>query len=74
MGDVIPLGNVTRLDLPPDRVLEAAKGTLKGVVIMGIDNDGSHYFASSIADGADVLWLAEQLKLRLLDVPEFLDG
>ena len=74
MGDVIPLGNVTRIDLPADRVLSAATGKLKRVVIMGWDLDGGEYFASSIADGADVLWLSERLKMRLMDVPEFVDG
>lgn len=68
--NVIPLGNVTRLNLPPDRVLQNAMGQFDedGVVIMGYDKDGDFYFASSIADGGTVLWLIEQCKLRLLEV------
>jgi len=67
--NVIPLGNVTRLDLPTDRVLEEAKGHCSdGVVVMGFDDDGSLYFASSIADGGDVLWLAEKMKKELLEI------
>lgn len=67
-SNVIPLGNVTRLDLPTNRVLEAAKDTCsEGVVVMGWDDDGSMYFASSIADGGDVLWLLEKLKMMLLE-------
>lgn len=69
IDNVIPLGNVTRLDLPSDRVLEEAKRQIKGgVVIMGYDNDGGFYFASSIADGGEVLWLAEMMKKQLLEI------
>lgn len=68
MGNVIPLGGVTRLDLPVDRVLEGAKGKLDGIVILGWDKEGYRYFASSYADGGEVLWLLEQCKLELLKV------
>lgn len=67
MGKVIPLGGVTRLDLPPDRILEGAKGQLEGVVVMGWDKDGGQYFASSLADGGDVLWLLESCKKALMN-------
>ena len=67
MAKVIPLNNVTRLDLPVDRVLEAAKDFLDDVVILGYDKDGMEYFASNMADGGSVLWLLERLKLTLLD-------
>ena len=67
--NVIPLGNITRLDLPTDRVLEAAKGDCSdGVVIIGFDNEGELYFASSIADGGSVIWLLEKAKKALLEV------
>ena len=69
MGDVIELGCITRLDLPPDKVLEKAIGQLDSVVIMGYDKEGEQVFASSIADGGQVLWLLEQCKLELLKVP-----
>ena len=69
MGKVIPLGMVTRLDLPVERVLDGAKESCPdGVVILGYDADGEPYFASSIADGGEVLWLLEKLKLKLLNV------
>jgi hypothetical protein len=71
MGKVISLGNVTRLDLDPDQILDRAKGSLPGgVVIMGWDEDEEVYFASSIADGAEVLWLMEMCKKRLLEVDD----
>ncbi len=69
MGDVVMLGNVTRLDLPPERILDAARDAgLETVVICGYDKDGKEYFASSVADGGTALWLLERLKLKLLGV------
>ena len=65
---VIPLGCITKLDLPVDRVLESAKGKLEGVVLLGYDNDGNSYFASTYADGGDVLWLLECAKKQLLEI------
>lgn len=65
--NVVTLNAATRLDVPPDRVLDAAKDArLTGAVVLGWDADGQEYFASSIADGSDVLWLIERLKLKLL--------
>jgi len=67
LGIVIPLNNVTRLDLPPDRILDAARAKLESVVILGYTAAGDEYFASSLADGGDVLWLLERCKQALLD-------
>lgn len=61
---------ITRLDLPPDRILEGAIGKLDSVVLLGYDKDGEEYFASSIADGSDVVWLIERAKLELLTITE----
>lgn len=70
-NNVIPLGNITRLDLPTDQVLDAAKGSCSdGVVILGWDDDGNFYFSSSIADGGTVIWLMEMAKKKLLEVGE----
>lgn len=68
MGDVVNIGGITRLDLPPDRILEETKGRLEGVVIMGWDKEGNQYFASSYADGMEVLWLLESCKRTLMNV------
>lgn len=70
MGEVIILNNVTSLDIPADRVLDKAfeQMDLKQVVILGYDKDGEEYFASSIANGTEVLWLLERLKKKLLDI------
>lgn len=71
MGEVIPLGMITNLNIPADRVLEQAQGQLDdGVVLMGRDNDGELYFASSIADGGEVLWLLERCKTLLMKISE----
>jgi hypothetical protein len=64
---IIPFTGITKLDLPPERVLEKAGGKeLEGVVIMGFTKDGEEYFASSYADGGTVLWLIERCKAILL--------
>ena len=67
MGDIIPIGGVTKLDLPADRILEAAKGSMEGVVIVGFDKDGEVYAASSYADGGTVMWLLEACKNKMME-------
>lgn len=69
--NVVNFTGITSLDLDPQRVLEqATKAGLKKVVILGYNSDvedgDGEYFASSIADGADVVWLLERMKLKLL--------
>lgn len=63
---IIPFTGITSLDVAPDAVLEAAKGKLEGVVLVGFDAEGELYAASSYADGGTVLWLLEKLKQNLL--------
>lgn len=70
MGKVVNFTGITKLDLPADRMLEAATGQLEGVVILGYDKEGKEYFASSYADGGTVLWLMERCKAKLLEVIE----
>jgi hypothetical protein len=67
MTNVIPLNNVTRLDLPVDRVLDEAKTKLTGVILLGYDENDDEYFASTFADGGDVLWLLERCKIALMN-------
>ena len=66
MSNVVILDLVTRLDVPADRVLEAAIGQLTEVVITGFDKEGNEYFASSVADGGSTLWHLERAKYKLL--------
>ena len=56
-AQIIELENVTTLDLPPDRVLrKAGEADLESVIVIGYDRDGNEYFASSIANGPEVVW------------------
>jgi hypothetical protein len=57
-------------------VLKQAQGKLKGVVVIGFekDEDGTFYFASSYADGGDVLWLLRSGELRLFNLDAQVDN
>lgn len=50
MAEILMFSGITRLDLPPDRILEAAKGKLEGVLVLGYDEAGDFYAASSYAE------------------------
>lgn len=69
MAKIITLNNITRLDIPPERVLSALPN-LESAIVIGYDKDGDEYFASSIANGGTVLWLLERCKKRLLEIDE----
>ena len=73
MTNIISFNGITKLDLDPDMVLENTKGKLEGVIIIGYDHMGVEYFASSYADGGDVLWLLERMKMRLLNIAQELE-
>ena len=64
---IIQFTGITKLDLPPDRILEAAKEKLEGVIVIGFDKDGEFYGASSYADGGTALWLLEICKKKLME-------
>ena len=70
MGSVVELGNITTLDLDPDRALENLKGELTGFVYAGYDHDGELFIGSTYADEPTVLWLLEKAKQELLRVDE----
>ena len=67
--DNVKILNVnTTLDVPSERVLEAAlKSELKNVIVIGFDTDHHLYFASSMGDCGDTLWWIEIAKKRLLE-------
>lgn len=71
--NVIPLGGVTRLDIPADRVLENNIGQLEGVVLIGFGQAGEVVTASSYADGGTVLWLLEKCRRRLMNASDELE-
>jgi hypothetical protein len=67
--NVIELDNVTKLDLPPERILnKALEADLASAVVIGWDQDGDFFFAGSIASGPETLWLLELAKKHLLEV------
>ena len=66
-AEIFTFSGITKLDIPADRVLDAAKGNLQGVMVLGYDLDGNFYAASSYADGGNALWLLELCKQRLMN-------
>jgi hypothetical protein len=70
MAKIIPFTGVTKLDLPPDTLLENLKGEFEGFIIAGFSKDGDEVFASSYADGGTALWLIERFKINLLEAAE----
>lgn len=69
---VIFISRPTELSLPPDRVLEAAVGSLSEVVVVGIDKGtGDLYFATSVGKEhggrPEVNMLLDRAKSQLLE-------
>ena len=67
MSNIIPIGGVTRLELPINTVLDGAKDALDGVILIGWNKKGEMHFASTYADAPEILWLLEQAKIILLE-------
>lgn len=66
--NVTTLRCTTFLDLPPERVLEGAqRAHLQSCIVVGVDEEGEFYFASSKADPGAILWLMERARKMLLD-------
>jgi hypothetical protein len=66
MGEVVEANFITSLEIPADRIInKSAEWGLKQVVIVGFDEDGEMYFASSMADTGDVLYWLEKAKWEL---------
>jgi hypothetical protein len=79
MGDdnVIVLDVLTTINLPPERILNAAlEADLAAlVVIVGYDKNGSITFTRlSIPHGATINWLLDQCKKRIIDEPSDMRG
>lgn len=69
-NNIIRINNEpTTLDIPPERVLEAAKGQLKTVLVLGVDKDDGEefYFCSSTSDKKECLWLVDNFKHQLMN-------
>ena len=72
--NIIELGGITTLPIDPDKILRKAIGEMSSVVVIGYDKEGEYYYASSQADGADILWLLEATKLALFNSAQELEG
>lgn len=71
MSDVTNLHSETIMDLPPEKVLRSAiENVPETVVVIGYDEDGDIYFASTTSDLPEVLWLIERGKQRLMEMAE----
>jgi len=64
--NIIQLTNGEEGHIDPDKVLASAFTKLEKVVLAGVDKEGRYYFASSIGDGGEILWLVEKLKFILM--------
>jgi hypothetical protein len=64
--------NVVTLEQPlepvPDVLDRVAKAKPTVIIAVGYDSEGDLFFASSVEDGAEALWLLESAKLQLLTI------
>jgi hypothetical protein len=68
MGEVIRPDFVTKLDVPIDDVINGAKETkFESIIVIGWTEDEGHYFASSTGDAAEMLFILELAKKRVID-------
>lgn len=70
-GNVVVLNCSTTADVPPDRVLSAALGSLESVLVLGFTDDGVFYIASSTSKLSDNLWAvkcAEKVIMGYVDL------
>lgn len=65
MGDVLQFTGETISDLKADDVLEAAKGKLERVIIIGVTKEDQDFHAVSTRDIGDVFWLIDRFKHRI---------
>lgn len=66
-GNIKFLPVVTKLEVPVDRVIASAvDANLQDILIIGFDEQGDFYFASSNPNGPDTLWLLELARVRLM--------
>lgn len=71
VSNVVVLPVMTSIDIEAERVLEGAiNAKLQSCFVAGYDENGDTYFASSLADGGDVLWLMEKAKAMLMKITE----
>lgn len=65
--NVISLVKTPEPELSPDDVLEAAKGQLENVVVLGENKDGTYWVSASLDEISEVVLHIEVAKRTLLD-------
>lgn len=67
--NVCVLETITSHDIPVNRILQKAHDAdLETVLVLGYGKDGSEYFASSAADGAENLWLMRRAEYNMMKI------
>ena len=67
MTDIVYLHEFTDEDIPPERVLDAAKERCtEAVIVVGWGEDEKTYFAMSTGDAKAVLFALEEAKFMLM--------
>ena len=71
MTNVVDFTGVTKLDIPPDKVLESAKEKLEQVIVVGVLKDtGGLYVASNHSELATNYFNLELAKMHLLELSQ----
>lgn len=68
LANVVHAPVVTRHASDPDDLLRQAIGELDTVVIVGHTKEGHEFYASSVADGPNALWILQRGAYRLLGI------
>lgn len=69
MTEIVDFPGRTCLDLPVERILnKALNKDLDEVVVIGYTKEGEFYFASSKANGHEVLWLLQGAEYKLIKI------
>lgn len=65
-AEIIQWSGLTKLDIPVERILGGAlKADLQSAVVVGFTQDGDLHFASSVASGAEAIFLLQRAIYRL---------
>ncbi len=68
MNTIVEFPGVTRLDLDPQKILDAAPGEdMESVIIVGWKNDGEMYLASSAGNVLEVVATLDIAKASLVN-------
>lgn len=65
---IASINGITSFDVDADNALFDLIGGLKSFVLCGYNHQGEEVFQSTVADGADALWIMERCKLKLLNI------